>query len=297
MEAELYSRIATALGIALIVSYAYLGISYAWGEAAKKIRRRQPFAEHILFEAGYRVRQQLANLDTRYFQFLGSFLVFVLVLITVLILHPGTPPIDVASWVWLVVSIVFFVAAMYLPFQTVRLKRTRSRLNYRRSANMAVGHSLQRISSKGYAIFHEVRAGNHIIDNVVVGAKGAYAVNVFVLDKARGKDATARFNDSSLIFGNAKTTQPVSVSVNRVGSLGKELSKVVGHSIRVRSVIAVPGWNVASTGTDRHLLVNEKTVVMLTGWTDPETYLMDEDVDKIQEYLTGRCSGVKQIPT
>ena len=84
--------------------------------------------------------------------------------------------------------------------------------------------------------------------------------------------------------------------MNRVGSLSKELSKVLGRPIRVRSVIAVPGWNVASTDNGKHLLVNEKTVVMLTGWTDPDTYLMDDDVARIHDHLAARCVNAKQTP-
>jgi hypothetical protein len=89
---------------------------------------------------------------------------------------------------------------------------------------------------------------------------------------------------------------PVGVSVNRVSGLSKELSKVIGHPIRVRSVIAVPGWNVAAADSDKHLLVNEKNVVMLTGWTDPDTYLMDDDVGQIHNYLVARCVNGKQTP-
>lgn len=291
MDAELYSTTAGALGIALILSLAFLGASFAWIQLAGKLQGRRPFVDQIFAEAGHRVRQHLKALDIRYYQFLGSMLVFILVLVTALVLDPLSLSFGAPGWVWLVVSILLLAASVYLPFQLVRLKRARSRLAFRRNANMAVGHALRRIASKGYHVFHDVRAGNHIIDNVVVGAKGAYAVNVFVLDKKRGNDATVRFNDSSLVFGNAKTMQPVSVSVSRVSNLTRELSKIVGHAIKVRSVIAIPGWNVASTGTDQHLLVNEKTVVMLTGWTEPDTYLMDEDVERIQEHLVNRSGG------
>jgi hypothetical protein len=54
--------------------------------------------------------------------------------------------------------------------------------------------------------------------------------------------------------------------------------------------------NVAATDSDNHLLVNEKNVVMLTGWTDPETYLMDDDVGQIHDYLAARCVNGKQTP-
>ena len=62
----------------------------------------------------------------------------------------------------------------------------------------------------------------------------------------------------------------------------------------VRSVIAIPGWNVASADSDNHLLVNKKNVVILTDWTDPDTtYLMDYDVVQIHKYLPPRCENGK----
>jgi hypothetical protein len=298
MDAELYSRIFCALAIALAGSLLFMAAGHAWMVLGGKLRRRNPFAEQIVREAGHRVRQNLQDLDRSYFLFLASFLVYVLLLVVAfaLLSKPLALPFDLPAWAWLAMSAVVLLAGLFLPFQVIRLKRARSRVGFRRIANIAVGHALQRIASRGYNIYHDVRVGNHVIDNVVIGAKGAYAVNVFVLGNTRKKTGTVRLNDSNLVFGNAKTSAPVGVSVNRVSGLSKELSKIIGHPIRVRSVIALPGWNVAATDTENHLLVNEKTVVMLTGWTDPDTYLMDDDVEQIHGYLAARCTNGKQTP-
>jgi hypothetical protein len=34
----------------------------------------------------------------------------------------------------------------------------------------------------------------------------------------------------------------------------------------------------------------------LTGWTDPDTYLMDDDVAQIHDYLAASCVNGKQTP-
>lgn len=296
MDAEFYSRVFCALAVALAGSLVFIAAGYAWLALGSKLQRRNPFGEHILLEPGHRVRQSLQSLDGRYYLFLSSLLVYVLLLIVVFALASKPLPYSPQAWVWLALSGLIAVVSLVLPFQVVKLKRARSRLAFRRTANIAVGHALQRIASRGYNVYHDVRVGNQTIDNVVIGAKGAYAVNVFVLGNNRAKNGTARLDDSSLVFGKAKTSAPVGVCVNRVGGLSKELSKVIGHPIRVRSVIAVPGWNVASTASDSHLLVNEKNVVMLTGWTDPDTYLMDDDVAQIHDYLAARCVNARQTP-
>ena len=296
MDAELYSRIFCALGIALMGSLVFVAIGHLWLVMGAKLQRRNPLSSQILYEPGHRIRQNLQKLDRRYYLFLSATLVYGLLLIVAFALQREPLPYEASAWLWLALSGLLIVAGAILPVQVVKLKRARSRLAYRRTASIAVGHALHRIASKGYNVYHDVRVGNQVVDNVVIGAKGAYAVNVFVLGKNRGGNGTARLNESSLVFGKAKTSAPVGVSVNRVGGLSKALSRVIGHPIRVRSVIAVPGWNVASTDSDKHLLVNEKNVAMLTGWTDPDTYLMDDDVAQIHEDLAANCVNGKQTP-
>ncbi|GMQ77409.1 MAG: hypothetical protein BMS9Abin01_2754 [Gammaproteobacteria bacterium] len=296
MDAELYSRIFLALAIALVGGLAFMAAGHAWMAVGAKLQRRNPFAGHILLEPGHRVRQNLQSLDRSYYVYLSTLLVYGLLFVVAFALQGGPLPFGASAWVWLALSVLVIVASLILPFQVVRLKWARSRLAFRRTASIAVGHALQRIASRGYNVYHDVRVGNHVIDNVVVGAKGAYAINVFVLDNGRAGSGTARLDDSSLVFGKARTSAPVGVSVNRASGLSKELSKVIGHPIRVRSVIALPGWKVASTDSDKHLLVNERSVVMLTGWTDPDTYLMDDDVAQIHDYLAARCVNGKQTP-
>ena len=72
--------------------------------------------------------------------------------------------------------------------------------------------------------------------------------------------------------------------------LEKEIAQLLGHKVRVRSVIAVPGWEIGEQSSDKHLLVNERTIPMLRGWRDQSDYLMNEDVDALQKELTARCS-------
>ena len=296
MDAELYSRIFCALGIALAGSLVFMAVGYVWMLASAKFQRPNALAARILFEPGHRVRQNLQNLDRHYYLLLSAMLVYGLLLLVAFALQREPLPYDQPAWVWWVLSGLLVVASVILPVKAVKLKLARSRLALRRTASIAVGHALQRITGRGYTIYHDVRAGSQVVDNVIIGAKGAYAVNVFVLEGHRAGNGTARLVGSSLVFGNTKTSAPVRVSQNRVRDLGDALSKVIGHRIRVRSVIAVPGWDVNSAASDNHLLVNEKNVVMLTGWTHPDTYLMDDDVVQIREYLARRCVNGKQTP-
>ena len=54
----------------------------------------------------------------------------------------------------------------------------------------------------------------------------------------------------------------------------------------MRSVIAVPGWEVLEQANEEHLVVNDRSLPMLTGWKDQADYLLNEDVDTLHQMLT-----------
>ena len=84
----------------------------------------------------------------------------------------------------------------------------------------------------------------------------------------------------------SRSIVPINATIN---SLEREFRRLLDHRVRVRSVIAVPGWDIALQTSEEHLLVNEKNLPMLSGWKDKDDYLMDEDVDALHKMLTSRC--------
>ena len=104
-----------------------------------------------------------------------------------------------------------------------------------------------------------------------------------------GKNDRASLKGDRLSFGEK---QVVSVKRSAVKSeqLAREIRKVTGHEIRVRSVIAIPGWEIESQQSSDFLVVNERNLAMLTGWKDQKDYLMNEDVEAIHKLLTERCT-------
>ena len=82
----------------------------------------------------------------------------------------------------------------------------------------------------------------------------------------------------------------MSRSGRKSAQLARELRKIVNHEVRVRPVIAIPGWEVESQSSDDYLVVNERNLAMMSGWKEQADYLMDEDVAAIQNLLTKRCT-------
>ncbi len=297
MDGNLYWGMTSALAIALLATSLFVLTGVGWLTLLSRFPCRRVFSEQILFEAGHRFREQLQALDARHWLYLSGVPVFLLLLVTVLLLRPPPPLVTAPAWVWMVTAAVLVLVSLYLPYEIFRLRRARTRVAFWRDANMAVGHALQRTTAKGNRVFHNVRTGNRVIDNVVVGANGVYAVNVFAREGGSREDAEVRLRKSYVSFDGVKINQPVSRAAKTASQLSRELSDLIGHSVKVRSVIAVPGWRIGSSTTGEHLLVNEKTVVMLTGWTDTGAYLMNEDVEVIFDHLAKKCcSGARPTP-
>ena len=76
----------------------------------------------------------------------------------------------------------------------------------------------------------------------------------------------------------------------RTKQLALEFRKVLNKEVHVRCVVAVPGWEIESQASENHLIVNERNLAMLRGWKDQNDYLMNEEVEKLQELLTERCT-------
>ena len=119
------------------------------------------------------------------------------------------------------------------------------------------------------------------------GLHGVYAISVIA--RKPPKDNRVRLKDDQLVFAR-QAAIPVGRSGEKSAHLSRELRKLTGNEIRVRSVIAVPGWEIDSQASAEYLVVNERNIAMLTGWRNPKDYLLDEDVESIQQMLTERCT-------
>ena len=121
----------------------------------------------------------------------------------------------------------------------------------------------------------------------MVGQGGIYAINVVA--KRHLKKASVRIEGNDLHFSNTEKKLSIVNAIEVTTRLEKEFRKITGRKLRVRSVIAVPGWNINDQTGNDHLLVNERNLPMLSGWKDHSDNLMNEDVAALQRDLTNRC--------
>ena len=276
-----------AATIALASAIVFLVVVRSWTSLSHTATGTR-FPHSIMQEAAQRFRDQHARLGREQSAYLVTGLVFTVVFCVFYMLPPDGMFENVPRWQLIVVLVVLGIGSAFVAYRLSRIAIARRRLLFIRDANMATGHALQKLTSNRNRVFHDVDCGGETIDNVVVGLHGVYTVSVVA--RKPGKENIAKLAGDKLAF--AKSNEPVSVerSGRKSARLAREIKKLTGHDIRVRSVIAVPGWEIDEQKSSDYLAVNERNIAMLTGWKDQADFLMNEDVEAIQKMLTKRCT-------
>ena len=285
MDIEAISGAAT---VALASTILFLLVAKSWSALSRTVGSTPNFADSIMREAAQRFRDELDRLTRSQAIYLSGALVFLVLFGAAYILQARSLFAGYPAWqLWLQIGFLS-LAALLAAWRLARTMLARRNVRFVRDANVAIGHQLQRISTGANRVFHDVETSAGIIDHVLVGQTGIYAVSVIA--RRGGRNGTAVLRDSHLAFSNSEKQVPIVDITASAVRLEKEICRLLGHKVRVRSVIATPGWDIGEQASERHLLVNERTIAMLRGWRDQSDYLMNEDVDALQRELTLRCS-------
>ena len=288
MELDAISGAAT---VALTSTIVFLLIAKTWNAVSRSISSSPSFSDRIMHEAAQRFRDELDRLSSSQSTYLSGILVFVMLFVAAYFLQAEHLFVGYPSWqIYLQLGFLLLVFGFAI-YSLVKTARLRHQMKFVRDANVAIGHQLQQVSTGGTRVFHDLATSAGTVDHLVVGQKGLYAVNVIA--RRSSGPANARLRGHSIEYSNSKVVQSIVSIKAKTTRLQKDFRKLLGHDVRVRSVIAVPGWDIEEQSSDEHLLVNERTIAMLSGWTDPKDYLMNEDVMSLQAELMSRCARSK----
>lgn len=278
--------ISGATTIALASTIIFLLVVKSWHVVSQSIAVTSRFPNSIMLEAAQRFRDELERLGREQTIYLSAALVFSVIFAVTFLFPPQGMFEELPRWQLILVLVLFAAAAVYTPYRLVRIILRKRHLAFVRDANMAAGHALQKLNANQNRLFHDVRCGAGVIDHVVVGRHGIYAVNVIAIKP--GKENRVSLRGDKLVLPGNKAV-PVARCGVKTEQLAKEIAKLLKNHVRVRTVIVVPGWEVEAQASEAYLAVNERNITMLTGWKDPNDFLMNEDVDAVQKMLTGRC--------
>lgn len=278
--------ISSAATIALASTIVVLLAIKAWHLMARPFAASKNFPNSIMVETAQRFRDQLERLKGEQALYLTLTLMFFVTFGIAILLRPQDTYGELPQWQNLLVLSIVVLGAAYGVYRFVKVIIQRRHVAYVRDANLAVGHSLQRLTTDQIRVFHEVVCPAGVIDNVVVGLQGVYAVSVVAVKP--GKDNRVRLRGENLSFAPGNVSRSIATAGHKAKQLTKVLQKQTGHKVRVRSVIAVPGWDIESQTSEDYLVVNERNLAMMRGWKDQKDFLMNEDVETINRYLTER---------
>ena len=284
MDIESISGAAT---VALTSTLVFVLVAKSWQLINRSVGSNPSFSDSIMREAAQRFRDEFERLTRAQSIYLSAALVFFVLFVSAYALNAERLFAGYPAWQLYLLLAALTIGAALVAYRLVATMLVRHRVKLKRDANIAVGHQLQTIATGLGRTYHDVETSGGIIDHLVIGQNGAYAVNVVARGAARGGSAELRGNE--LVFSPGEKTESIVAIGEGIASLEREFRRLLDHRVRVRSVIAIPGWDVAEQASEEHLLVNERSLPMLRGWKDKADYLMNEDVDSLHDLLTSRC--------
>jgi hypothetical protein len=284
MNIETFSAAAT---VAMTTTVAFLLIARSFSTVNRRLGNASRFPDSIMHEAAQRFRDELDRISASQSIYFAGILVFAMLFAAACVLQAEALFAGYPSWqLGLQIGFIALTVA-FAAYKLTRTVLTSRQLRFQRDATTAIGHQLQQVGSATTHVFHDVRTTAGVIDHVVISRVGVYAVNVIARRPHPG--ASAQVVENQLHFSDSEEQPSVVPLLAKNTRLAKHLTRLIGQRVRVRSIIALPGWETTEQSDDRHLVVNERNVSMLLGWRDKSDYLMDDDVLTLREDLRSRC--------
>ena len=279
--------ISAAATVAIACAIVFLLAARTWQLLNRYLMAHSRFPDSITYEAAQRFRDQLSDLSRTQSAYLGAGLVFIVIYIAWATLQGPNLFDGYPDWQLYVLLAALGAAALFAAWRLTRSFMAWREVRYTRDAVTAIGHELQRIGPDSGRAYHDVPTAGGTIDHVLIGRRGVYAINVIAIRAPKG--GQARLRDGQVQFSTGVPAIHTARFVKANRQLEKQLSKQAGRNIQVRSVVAVPGWNVQSQEDANHLLATERTLPMIRGWQTAEDHLMNEEAAELQALLTQRC--------
>lgn len=273
--------------VAIACAFVFFLASKSWQLFARSLATHPNFPDSIMREAAQRFRDELEQLSRQQSAYVATLVMFIVVFGVAYTFQASALFAGYPAWQLYLLLVALAGAAVFTVYRLLRIVKAWREVRFLRDANIAVGHCLQRIANNHGRVYHDVKTSAGIVDHVLIGQGGVYAVNVVA--RRGSRHGTVKLVGDELKFSNRHTHVDVTDIATKTTRLEQDFRQLLRNALRLRSVIAVPGWQVETQTGDGCLIVNERTLPMLRGWKSEADYLMDEDVDALQDYLNRNC--------
>lgn len=285
MDMEALSGAAT---IALLGSMLFALAGRTWIALSRVSASRMPFAHRLLAEAAQRFRDEFDLLGQKQAVLLASAGVFVMLFAVSRLSGLDRLLSGAETYVLVTVATIAALAFAYAIYRLAGIVLQRRRTGFRRAANITVGQELQKITGNLNRVFHDVPCHNGVVDHVLVGQQGVYAVHVIA--RRAGAHNKIRLTQNLLSFAPGRFSIALDSYAAVSDRLARSFGKLLRHPVSIRTVLVVPGWELQGQTSEHLLVVNENNLIMLRGWKDRSEYLLNDDVESLHEFLMQRCA-------
>ena len=258
-------------------------------------RHRSPFTDNFLRSPGESLSKQIMELND------GVTENLVLIITTPILLYSiyissllfGNSKNSIWSLIGCIIIGIGFIA--YYLFKLIKLMNLRQSYRLGYEGEIAVGQELNQLMRDGYYVYHDFLAGKFNIDHIVVGTPGVFAVETKARSKPTSKDrradAKVKYDGKFLRFPNGTDNESLEQARRQAEWLSKWLQSAVGEPVRVRPVVALPGWFVERVASGGIRVINPKNFRSIAKPKDGNI-LSEKMISRVVHQLEQKCRDV-----
>lgn len=258
--------------------------------------KRSPFTDNFLRSPGESLNKKIMEINDRVTENLVLLITTPILLYAIYIssLYFGNLKNSALTLdIYVIAGIGFVVYSLIRLVKLLNLRRS-YQLGY--EGEIAVGQELNQLMRDGYYVYHDFPADKFNIDHIVVGASGVFAVETKARSKPTSKDrkadAKVKYDGRCLQFPNGMDVQSIEQAKRQAEWLSKWLRSAVGEAVKVRPVVALPGWFVERVASGGIRVVNPKNFRSIAK-TKTGNNLSDQMISRIVHQLERKCRDVK----
>lgn len=162
---------------------------------------------------------------------------------------------------WAIYLIAALACIFWYAYKLVKTAGRRRILLQAIEAEFATAQELEILKASGCKIFHDIQAAKFNIDHVLVGPGGVFAIETksrLKPDSNNKGDCRVKFDGNVLKFPEWVEKKPLEQARAQARWLQDRLSRSTGESVKVKPVLALPGWFVERTGTSDVAVINPR---------------------------------------
>ncbi|MDH4205973.1 MAG: NERD domain-containing protein [Desulfobacteraceae bacterium] len=257
---------------------------------------RSPFKDNFLRSPGESLNRQIMEINDRLTENLVLLITMPILFYATYIssLHFGNLKLSTSTFTIYIIAGIGFIA--YCLFKLIKLLKLRRSYRLGYEGEIAVGQELNQLMRDGYYVYHDFPAGKFNIDHIVVGPSGVFAVETKARSKPTSKDrkadAKVKYDGKSLRFPNGTDVESLDQAKRQAEWLSKWLRSAVGEAVRVRPVVALPGWFVERVASGGIRVINPKNFRSIAKTKDGNI-LSEQMISRIVHQLEQKCRDVE----